>query len=73
MALATWRPSRRSRPARKPGKFFKDALENAVFAWDLVVKKLDEGEKRPAADPKKRLAVAPERQRLLDACERYLK
>ena len=22
--------------APKPGKFFKDALENSVFAWDLV-------------------------------------
>ncbi len=58
----------------KPGKFFKDALENAVFAWDLVAKKLDD-EKKPAgaADPKKRLPIAPQRQRLLDACNRYLK
>jgi TolA-binding protein len=56
----------------KPGKFFKDALENAVFAWDLVAKKLDD-EKRPAAaDPGRRLPLAPQRQRLLDACARYL-
>jgi tetratricopeptide (TPR) repeat protein len=45
-----------------------------VFAWDLVAKKLDD-EKKPAgsADPKKRLPIAPQRQRLLDACLRYLK
>jgi TolA-binding protein len=59
--------------AGKPGKFFKDALESTVFAWDVVVKRLDEGEKRPASDPRKKLAVAPERQRLLDACDRYLR
>ncbi len=63
-----------AKPPRKPGKFFKDALENAVFAWDLVAKKLDD-EKKPAGvtDPNKRLPFAPQRQRLLDACNRYLK
>jgi len=66
--------ARAGEPPPKPGKFFKDALENAVFAWDLVAKKLDD-EKKPAgaSDPKKRLALAPQRQRLLDACTRYLK
>jgi TolA-binding protein len=59
--------------AAKPGKFFKDALEGAVFAYDLVAKKLDETEKRSPTDPKKRLPVAAPRQRLLDACNRYLK
>jgi TolA-binding protein len=59
--------------APKPGKFFKDALENAVFAWDLVAKKADRDEKPAAADPKKRLPLPPHRQRLLDACARYLK
>jgi TolA-binding protein len=58
--------------AAKPGKFFKDALENAVFAWDLVAKKLDDEKKPAAADPTKRLPLAPQRQRLLDACARYL-
>jgi TolA-binding protein len=63
----------KAKPPRKAGKFFKDALENAVFAWDLVVKKLDEQDKqRQPADPKKRLAFAPQRQRLVDACNRYL-
>ncbi|MGC3998113.1 MAG: hypothetical protein QM767_11735 [Anaeromyxobacter sp.] len=57
-------------PARKPGKFFKDALENAVFAYDVVAKKLPV----PAAgDPQKRVPMAPERQKLVEACERYLK
>ncbi len=59
--------------AQKPGKFFKDALENAVFAYDLVAKKLDESEKRQASDPKKKLPMAPARQKLAAACERYLK
>jgi TolA-binding protein len=60
-------------PAPKPGKFLKDALENAVFAWDLVAKKADRDEKPVAADPKKRLPLPPHRQRLLDACARYLR
>jgi tetratricopeptide (TPR) repeat protein len=61
-------------PPRKPGKYFKDALENAVFAWDLVAKKLDEQDKQRApSDPKKRMPIAPLRQRLVDACNRYLK
>ena len=59
--------------AQKPGKFFKDALENAVFAYDLVAKKLDESEKRQPSDPKKKLPMAPARQKLVAACERYLK
>ncbi len=60
--------------APKAGKFFKDALENAVFAWDLVAKKLGEDAKPGgAADPKKRLPFVAQRQRLLDACNRYLR
>jgi tetratricopeptide (TPR) repeat protein len=59
--------------ARKPGKFFKDALENTVFAYDLVAKKLDEGEKRQPSDPRKKLAMAPARLKLVEACERYLR
>jgi TolA-binding protein len=61
------------KPPGKAGKFFKDSLENAVFAWDLVAKKLDQGEKRPAGDPKKRIPLLPARQRLVDSCNRYLK
>ena len=75
VALAEAKP-RPGEAAPKPGKFFKDALENAVFAWDLVAKKLDDEKKAPAAgggDPRKRIPLAPQRQRLLDACLRYLK
>ncbi|HZY05543.1 MAG TPA: tetratricopeptide repeat protein [Anaeromyxobacteraceae bacterium] len=58
---------------RKPGKYFADALENSVYAYDLVAKKLDETEKRPASDPKQRQAIPKPRQQLLDACLRYVK
>ena len=40
--------------APKAGKFFKDALENAVFAWDLVAKKLDDEKRRRVAPPTRR-------------------
>jgi tetratricopeptide (TPR) repeat protein len=62
-----------AKPPEKAGKFFKDALENAVFAYDLVAKKLDETEKRVPTDPSKRVPMVPQRQALLTACERYLK
>ena len=62
-----------AKPPGKPGKFFKDALENAVFAWDLVAKKLDTDDKQRAGDPKKRIPLAPQRKRLVEACTRYLK
>lgn len=58
---------------QKPGKFFPDALENSVYAFDLVAKKLDESEKRTPGDPKQRAAIPPLRQQLLDACLRYVK
>jgi TolA-binding protein len=63
-----------AKPPGKPGKFFRDALENAVFAWDLVVKKVDtKDDQRAPGDPRKRLPLAPQRKRLVDACARYLK
>jgi TolA-binding protein len=63
-----------AKPPGKAGKFFKDALENSVFAWDLVAKKLDQEDKQRApTDPRKRIPLAPVRQRLADACNRYLK
>jgi TolA-binding protein len=58
---------------QKPGKYLQDSLENAVFATDLVAKKFDETEKRPAADPKQRLPIPKPKQQLLEACERYMK
>jgi TolA-binding protein len=60
-------------PGKKPGKYMKEALESAVFAWDLVVKKLDETDKIPVTDPKKRIPFAPARQSLLASCTRYVK
>jgi tetratricopeptide (TPR) repeat protein len=58
----------------KAGKFFQDALENAVFAFDMVVKKLDETQKvQPGPDSRKRIPMAPARQKLADSCVRYLK
>ncbi|HYQ80954.1 MAG TPA: hypothetical protein VEP68_05600, partial [Anaeromyxobacteraceae bacterium] len=58
---------------KKPGKYFGDALENSVYAYDLVAKKFDETEKRTAGDPKQRQAIPKPRQQLLDACLRYVK
>jgi len=58
---------------RKPGKYFQDALENTIFAFDEVAKKLDAKEKKEPSDPKKRTPIPPARERLLKACERYLK
>jgi TolA-binding protein len=57
---------------RKPGKYFLDALENTIFAFDEVVKKFDATDKKEPSDPKKRTPFAPPRERLLRACERYL-
>jgi len=62
-----------AKPPRKPGKYTKEALESSVFAWDLVVKKLDETDKIPPTDPKKRIPHAPAREALLAACDRYVK
>jgi TolA-binding protein len=71
IAAAQAKPKPGEEP-RKPGKLFGDALENAVFAYDMVVRRLDETEKVPAADPKKRIPMAPGRKKLADACGRYL-
>jgi TolA-binding protein len=56
----------------KVGKYFQDALENTIFAFDEVTKKLDATEKRETVDPKKRTPIPPARERLLKACQRYL-
>ncbi len=56
----------------KPGKYFQDALENTIFAYDEVAKRFDAKEKKEATDPKKRTPIPPERQQLLKACQRYL-
>ena len=56
----------------KPGKYFQDAIENTIFAYDEVAKKLDAKDKKEATDPKKRTPIPLERERLLKACQRYL-
>ena len=56
----------------KPGKYFQDAIENTIFAYDEVAKKFDAKDKKQTSDPKKRTQIPPERERLLKACQRYL-
>ena len=58
---------------QKPGKHMADALEFAVHAFDVVAKKYEETEKRPAADPRTKLAIPGPKQQLLDASLRYRK
>ena len=57
---------------QKPGKYFADALESAVQSYDVVAKRAEAGEKRVTGDAKTRLPIPPEKQKLLEACERYL-
>jgi TolA-binding protein len=57
---------------KKPGKYFQDALENTIFAYDEVAKKFDATDKKEPSDPKKRTTIPPVRERLLKACQRYL-
>jgi tetratricopeptide (TPR) repeat protein len=61
---------------QKPGKWLTNAAYNAVLAYDEVVKRLEESGKlklEPSKDIHKKVAIAPERKQLLDACERYIK
>lgn len=60
----------------KPGKYMAEAAYNAVFEWDTVVKELVTAGKikdEPVKDAGKKLPIAPQRQALLEACDRYLK
>ncbi len=57
---------------QKPGKFLVDALESAVQSYDVVAKRAEASEKRPTGDARTRLPIPPEKQRLLDAAQRYL-
>jgi tetratricopeptide (TPR) repeat protein len=60
----------------KPGKYMVNAAYNSILAWDEVVKKATtDGTIKPqaAADPNQKLPIPPQKQGLLDACERYLK
>jgi TolA-binding protein len=67
------RPGPDGKP-QKPGKYLADALESAVQAYDVVAKRAEPSEKKPAGgDARTRLAIPKEKQQLLVACERYLK
>lgn len=61
----------------KPGKWFNNALYNAILAYDQVVAKAQSGKpdagKEASNDFKKKLPIAPEQKALLDACDRYVK
>ncbi len=60
----------------KPGKWMNNAAYNTILAWDSVIKEkatADAGKPAGGADPTKKAAIPPEKQALLEACERYLK
>jgi tetratricopeptide (TPR) repeat protein len=57
----------------KTGKYFRDALEAAVFAYDEVAKKFEETEKKGASDPNTKMPIPKPKQQLMTACERYIK
>lgn len=60
----------------KPGKWMTNASYNAILAWTEVVKKAEsDGTIKPetTTDPNKKLTIPPQKQNLLDACERYTK
>lgn len=56
----------------QPGKRFVQALEGSIYAHDEVTKKLGDEPLPKGADPKKALPIPAPKQKLLDACERYL-
>jgi tetratricopeptide (TPR) repeat protein len=61
---------------QKPGKWMNNASYNAILAWSEVVKKAEaDGTIKPetATDPTKKLTIPPQKQNLLEACERYTK
>ena len=60
----------------KPGKYMVNAAYNSILAWDEVVKKATADgtiKQQAVTDPNQKLPIPPQKQGLLDACERYLK
>ncbi len=60
----------------KPGRWLGGAAYNAILANDEVVKKAEaSGQIKPAraSDVSKKMAIAPQKKTLLDACDRYMK
>jgi len=68
--------AKRLEAGQKAGKWLVNAAYNAVLANDEMVKAAEASGKlkqENTADVKKKVAIAPQRKELLDACERYLK
>src|SRR5713101_2462977 len=68
--------AKRLEAGQKTGKWLTNAAYNAVLANDEMVKAAEASGKlkqENTADVKKKVAIAPQRKELLDACERYLK
>src|SRR5216684_6092957 len=68
--------AKRLEAGQKTGKWLVNAAYNAVLANDEMVKAAEASGKlkqENTADVKKKVAIAPQRKELLDACERYLK
>ncbi len=60
----------------KPGKYMTNSSYNAILAWTEVVKQAEaSGAIKPetTTDPQKKLTIPPQKQNLLEACERYTK
>jgi cellulose synthase operon protein C len=63
----------RLKQGQKPGRWFAKALEDAVYAWEEVVKAAEAAEPKTAvAKSGQPLTVPPEQQGLLTACENYV-
>ncbi len=63
----------RIRHNQKPGRWFGRALENAIYAWEEVVKASEAGEaKTVVAKSSQPMTIPPEQQGLLTACENYV-
>lgn len=59
---------------QKPGKYLVDAAYDAILAQDEVVKKaIESGKLKDQASGTQAQKLPPEKQALLEACERYLK
>ncbi len=68
--------AKRLEAGQKTGKWLTNAAYNAVLANDEMVKAAEASGKlkqENTTDVKKKVAIAPQRKELLDACERYLK
>jgi tetratricopeptide (TPR) repeat protein len=61
------------RPPQPPGKYFAEALEGAVYAYDLVARKAEGQGRRTPGPGAQAQPISKERQQLLEACEAYLK